>query len=430
MGCYSMRCCKLPLVLLPLVLLLASCAGEPSAMSSIDPSLSADADQSNQLTITGLTLITKPDAEPILNATVVINDGKIVKVFQGEPSAIAGEHLAANGKVATAGLWNSHVHFTSPQLATEPQAVLNAMLLRYGFTQVVDTGSEPKETLGLRLKIGRGELAGPRIYMANGSFVGAGGSPAYLPGIALPEVTTTAQAAPMVEAVLGLGVDGIKIFSGSFLSPEKTIYLEPAVVEAIVAATHGAGSLVVAHPTTVLGLSNAVAAGVDVIAHTTAPEIEISPVTLAQMLRQGTALVPTLKLWRYEMDKFGLPATQADFMEQAAVAQLGLLHSAGVRILFGTDVGYMSDYDPQQEYKLMHSAGMSWRDILRAATTAPAQRFGIGDGTVATGRRADLVIYAKDPRKDVGNFTQVAYTIVDGKVLWSKDLAAALEGDS
>lgn len=412
MDTHSMNICRQVGCLIAL-LLLASCAGD----ATITPS----ATQSKQLTITGLTLIAAPDAEPMTNATVVLADGKIQEVFEGLPTTIVGQHLVADGLVATAGLRNSHVHFTSPRLASDPQAVLNEMVLRYGFTQVVDTGSEPAETLQLRQRIRQGALAGPRIYMANGSFVGAGGSPSYLPGIQLPEVTKVEQAYPMVNSVIASGVDGIKIFTGSFLSPEKTVYLEPVVVEAVVAATHEAGGMVIAHPTSVLGLTNAVTAGVDVIAHTTAPQIEISPDVLSQMQSQGTALVPTLKLWRYEMQKFGLPAEQADFMEQAGVAQLRMLRQAGVSILFGTDVGYMTDYDPQAEYQLMQSAGMSWRDILRATTTAPAKHFDLGKGTVAAGNRADLVIFAKDPREDVANFAQVQHTVVRGEVVWSRD---------
>ncbi len=420
MGSYSMRSFVLQAGLSLLVLMLSSCAGEPSTIPSVSPPTNQTSVASDRLTITGVTLIASPDAQAITNATLVIENGKIADVFQGLPAKIEGKHLIADGLVATAGLWNCHMHFTSPRLASEPQTVLNEMALRYGFTQVVDTGSEPADTLRLRGEIEAGKLSGPRVYMANGSFVGKDGSPSYLPGIQLPEVTTEEAAAPMVNAVMDSGIDGIKIFSGSFLSRDKTVYLEPAVIEAIVSAAHDRGGLVIAHPTTVLGLSNAVAAGVDVIAHTTAPEVDISQGTLARMRRQGTALIPTLKLWRYEMEKFGQPAAQADFMEQAAVAQLRLLREAAIPILFGTDVGYMTDYNPKMEYKLMQSAGMSWRDILRAGTTAPAQRYGMGDGTAAVGSRADLTIFRGDPRQEVGQFAEVAYTVVRGEVVWSR----------
>ena len=375
---------------------------------------------SERLTVTGLTLYTAPDAQPLINATVVMADGKIEAISQGRPEQIVGPQIAADGKVATAGLVNSHVHFTQPRVLVDPQAELNQMLLQYGFTQVVDTGSDPSATVQLRKQIKAGKLVGPRIFMANGSFVGPGGSPAYLPGIQLPQITKTEQAQPMVRAVLNLGADAIKIFSGSFISPEKTVYIEPDVIQAVVTATHAADALVFAHPTTVQGLSTAVDAGVDVIAHTTAPEVEISSATLAKMRAQDTALMPTLKLWRYEMNRLQLGKSVADQMEQAAVAQLRLLLDANITILFGTDVGYMADYDPAAEYRLMHQAGMSWRDILRSATSAPAALLGSGSGTVTVGEPADLAIYAADPTLDVANFAQLSHTIIEGKVAWSK----------
>ncbi len=40
--------------------------------------------------------------------------------------------------------------------------------------------------------------------------------------------------------------------------------------------------------------------------------------------------------------------------------------TTGGEILFGTDVGFIPDYDPEEEYRLMQQAGMSARDILRA----------------------------------------------------------------
>ena len=69
--------------------------------------------------------------------------------------------------------------------------------------------------------------------------------------------------------------------------------------------------------------------------------------------------------------------------------------------LFGTDVGYMSDYDPTEEYVLMAEAGMSFRQILASLTTAPAEQFGESKqlGWVAAGFQADLVILKNDPSK-------------------------------
>ena len=58
-----------------------------------------------------------------------------------------------------------------------------------------------------------------------------------------------------------------------------------------------------------------------------------------------------------------------------AIAQLTAFVKGGGEMLFGTDVGYMRDFDPADEYTLMTRAGMTPMQILASLTTAPAARF-------------------------------------------------------
>jgi len=92
---------------------------------------------------------------------------------------------------------------------------------------------------------------------------------------------------------------------------------------------------------------------------------------------------------------------------------------AGV-VLFGTDVGYMSEYDTADEFLLMARAGMTTQQILASLTTSPAQRFGASKdlGRIASGMLADLTMLRGDPSKDVRAFAAVAYTIRDGRILF------------
>ena len=88
--------------------------------------------------------------------------------------------------------------------------------------------------------------------------------------------------------------------------------------------------------------------------------------------------------------------------------------------MFGTDVGGAGDYDPGDEYALMAEAGMTFRQILVALTTAPAERFGESTrlGRIAPGFAADLVVLNGDPSRDVRAFAAVRYTIRDGKLIY------------
>lgn len=374
------------------------------------------------LTITNVTLYAGPGREPIDAATIVIDDGIVVEIGSEQPNN-SRRVIDAGGRIATAGLWNSHVHFTNPAVHADTATAVQDMLLRFGFTTVVDTGSDLAATLTLAAAFDTGEVAGPRILTASGSFVHTNGTPAYLPGVRLPEIENVDAAEPMVAAVLAAGADGIKIFSGSFQSPTQTIHLPPAIIAAITRAAHAKDSFVMSHPQSRQGLIAAVQNGVDVLAHTAPSAGPLGQELIAEMVRRNVALIPTLKLWRYELTRAGVPEQQVRAFLSQGVGQLAEFAAADGEIIFGTDVGFMSDADPTEEYALMGDAGLDFSAILTSLTTNPAGRFLGESGEVAVGARADIVIYRESPAKNPTNFAQVAYTISRGRVVYEGALA-------
>src|SRR5690349_19612311 len=83
---------------------------------------------------------------------------------------------------------------------------------------------------------------------------------------------------------------------------------------------------------------------------------------------RGIALVPTLKLWPYEGGKFKMPAALIDRLVGNGETQLREFAALGGQVLFGTDVGYMTDHDPTDEYVYMQHAGLSAAQILASLT--------------------------------------------------------------
>ena len=85
-----------------------------------------------------------------------------------------------------------------------------------------------------------------------------------------------------------------------------------------------------------------------------------------------------------------------------AVQELKAYSDGGGQILFGTDVGYIDQFDTTEEFRLMSHAGMSFQQILASLTTNPAARFGYANhsGRIAKGFDADLVVLDGDPAKD------------------------------
>jgi hypothetical protein len=65
------------------------------------------------------------------------------------------------------------------------------------------------------------------------------------------------------------------------------------------------------------------------------------------MKQAGGSVIPTLMLWTYEFRHER--AALADRFVNTAVGQLQAWRAAAGNVLFGTDVGYMSDYDPTEE---------------------------------------------------------------------------------
>ncbi len=338
-----------------------------------------------------------PDAPAIPDGVVLIEGAVIAAVGARSDVRIppGATVIECAGGTVTAGFWNSHVHFIEPAFSDAANApaerlagALRAMLTSRGVVSVLDTGSSPENTQALRRRIASGEVPGPAIMMASGSLVPEGGSPYYVLPARLPEVTSVPQATMIVDAVLDRGADGIKIFSGSWASQTSIVVMRADLVRAVTETAHRRGTFVIAHPSNSAGARVAIENGVDILAHTFPSELDRRPWDRAlpgMMVERRMALVPTLKLFPSELRKLGLPQTVSDVVLGNAQAQLRAFAEAGGQVLFGTDIGYMPDYDPTDEYVFMQQAGLSYARILAALTTAPAERFG---AAARTGRLA------------------------------------------
>jgi imidazolonepropionase-like amidohydrolase len=395
--------------------------------------LAAVAAPGQPVALTGGTIYPDPAARPIRGGVVLIEDGKIAAV--GTRAAVrvprGARILDCPGLTVTAGFWNSHIHFMERKWqdaakipAPELAAQLEAMLTRYGFTSVFDTGSAWENTRAIRDRVESGEIAGPRIRSTGEIIMPKGGSFPRAVVLAMggmlwepTEVSDVQQATAIANRLLDAGVDGIKMYAATWIPP--AIAMPPDAVKVLVAAAHSRGKPAFAHPSNRQGLQAAVDAGVDVLVHT-APESGVwDQGLLTEMKAKHIAVIPTLKLWKYET-RHERASLVAGFIE-GGIGQLRSWNAAGGEVLFGTDVGYMDDYDTREEYLFMGEAGMSFRQILAALTTAPAKRFGDSArlGRIAPGFTADLVVLRSDPAAGLRTFADVVYTLRGGRVIYS-----------
>jgi imidazolonepropionase-like amidohydrolase len=384
------------------------------------------------LALVGGRVQTAPGATAIDDGVVLLHGPTIAAV--GARGAVAipegARVLDCAGATVSAGFWNTHVHFIGSVWDDAGSAPaerlangLRSMLTAYGFVRVVDTGSWTANTLALRRRIESGELAGPAILTAGSGLAPAGGTPYYILPLRLPELASRAGAEAAVTAVIEDGADHVKLFTGSWSDPRTIVVMPVEIVRAAVETVHGRGRLVLAHPSDSAGARAAVEGGVDVLVHTFPTELR-GPWDRSlprRMHERRMGMAPTLKLWSYELGRQGVPPAVIERALATAVEQVRAFAELGGQVLFGTDVGYMTDYDPTDEYVSLQRAGLSAAQILATLTTAPAARFGAGrTGRLEVGLDADVTVGEGDPARDIKALARVRYALRAGRIVFER----------
>ena len=80
------------------------------------------------------------------------------------------------------------------------------------------------------------------------------------------------------------------------------------------------------------------------------------------------------------------------------------------------------------EMALYVDLGMTPYEVLEIATRRPAEYFGAADdfGTIAVGRRADLLMLSANPLDDIANAAARAGVMVSGRWIPGEDVAQRL----
>jgi hypothetical protein len=108
-----------------------------------------------------------------------------------------------------------------------------------------------------------------------------------------------------------------------------------------------------------------------------------------------------------------------------------LLHAEGVKFLAGTDLAnpyIYPGFSLHDELASLVAAGFTPAEALRAATIDPARYLGAADslGSIAIGKRADLVLLGANPLADIRNTTKIAMVVADGRVYDAAAIARML----
>lgn len=208
-----------------------------------------------------------------------------------------------------------------------------------------------------------------------------------------------------VEKAAASGAQYIKVLLLGTLSVGK-----PAL-RGIVTAAHERSLRVAVHATEVATVQQAVEAGADILLHV--PMKETFPEKLAKTIAvQGIAVAPTLVMMEAFAHSGRSGYQPSDY--QNAVRAVALLHACGVTLLAATDanpgsfapaVGYGDTL--HREMELLEEAGLSPVEVLRAATSASADAFGLHAGRIVPGRRAALLLADGRPDRAVKDIRRI-----------------------
>jgi imidazolonepropionase-like amidohydrolase len=393
----------------------------------------------------------------------VLTDQKILIV--GNKIAAVGKelHIPADAtwidlsdKTVLPGLIDCHTHVadghgdgepfnvlkkTASQIALESVSNAKAMLLS-GFTTVRDLGTyRALNDVALRDAITRGDVIGPRMFVA-GAYItitgGAGAMTGQAPDIQLPwdlhygEANSPWEVRQKVRLLAHNGVDLIKMLStGAVLthgSSPASIEFTEEELKAGVEEAKSFGLRVAVHAHAAQGIRNAILAGAASIEHAEYLDDDI----IAMAKQRGTYL--DMDIYDDECIQAGgkTGQTPPDFLQhEAGLAQVqrdnfGKAVRAGVKMAFGTDAGVCAYGTSGKQFAYMVKYGMTPMQAIQAATSSAADLLGHADelGSIKAGKFADLIAVSGDPLKDISLLERAEFVMKDGKVYKSAGGAA------
>lgn len=331
----------------------------------------------------------------------------------------AGETVDLQGATLLPGLIDCHVHLVlggegHPGRVVEDlgpgEIVLRALehaqrTLRAGVTAVRDCGGRDYLEFAVRDACNRNRLPGPTIRAAGRMICMTGGH-----GNRYGRVADGAdEVVKAVREQIHAGSDFVKIMAtGGVMTPgvdPRDAHYSAEEIGAGIAEATRFRKTTASHAQGTQGILNATRAGVTSIEH----GIFLDEACIAQMLEQGTVLVPTLSAVSHIVrnDRADIPAwalEKAQAVFETHRDSVRAFARAGGRIAMGTDAGtpYNLHGENPHELALMAEVGMSPPQVLLAATLHGAELMRLPDhGRLAEGARADLLAVEGDPCADI-----------------------------
>lgn len=403
------------------------------------------------------------DREAVLtNQTVVVAGGKVASVGPANKAQVPAGAVKVDGtgKYLMPGLGELHAHIPGGKA---PDADVERTLFLYvanGVTTIRGMLGDPRH-LVYRERVAKGEVLGPRIYTSGPSFNGN-------------SVKSPDAAVAMVVEQHKAGYDLLKIHPG----------VPRDAFDAMAAKADELGMPFAGHVPAAVGLTRALEAKYRSIDHLdgyvealvpNASGSQLFGVNLAAQADEsriaalvkatraaGTWQVPTeilLVNWLNDEDpqamakwpemkhvppdvlsqwiaqKQGVVAKypHADRQKLLALRRkiIKALHDGGVPFALGSDAPQtwnVPGFAAHRELGALVAAGLTPYQALRTGTANVGVYFGTQAtaGTIAAGKRADLVLLDANPLADIANSSRIAGVVVNGRWLSKADIETRL----
>ena len=436
------------LVVVVVTVLAVGCGGEPPAMISGDFAFL----NVNVLPMDG-------SGDRVLEQQVVmIENGEVSLIGAADEFSVAEDVTSVDAEdyFLIPGLTEMHGHLPDPRMSDEDVRNLLFLYVANGVTTVRGMQGNPSQ-FALRNAIERGRLLGPKLYLASVSMNGN-------------SVTTPEEASQLAREYKVDGYDLIKTHEGMSLDAFNALAETASEVDIpfgghvsdYVGLRHAlaSGQMSIDH------LDNYVEAlapsddradedrglrGVGALLESV-DESRI-PELVRATVESGAWVVPTMVLWETAFfNERGsaevlserpevryMPPEMVDRWREAVDARLAstdietnrrvatlrrnilaALHEGGANIALGTDspqIFSVPGFAMYHEMALYAEVGMTPYEVLEIGTRRPAEYFDAADqfGTVAVGRRADLILLEANPADDIGSVRNRVGVMVNGQ---------------
>ena len=394
------------------------------------------------LVLTNATLIDCVDPNPVSEASVVIEDGRIAEITDGShsPAGRNAHVIDLGGAYLLPGLWDVHVH---PAYATDPNITIAQQTAQFG--QNLMRGLTEGGVVGARSggaghfmdvawrdTFASGELDGPRLFACGNFLTTTGGH--FLTSGHARECDGPYGFVNAVREQIKNGVDHIKLnLSGGIMGPSWDLHTHPFLLEDELAAAFAVcrqrGFEVMAHATNPDTVKTAIKLGAHSVEHGYIMDEEC----IQLFLEHDCWYVPTLGISHLT------PSQASSEREKRWVEQKGrtpdlvaraeaavdthrswfqkALHS-GVKMALGSDLYPLRESALLEMGLWVKDGATTWQTLLAATRNGAALCGMEADlGTVEAGKIADLIVVGGNPLEDIENLGSLLLVLKQGKVV-------------